>query len=130
VATYLLDTTVIIDVLNNKRNRRGLLRDLLESNHLLACCSVSVTEIYAGMRPKEERATDEFLSSLEYFAVSFPIARLAGELQREHARKGKTLNLGDVTIAAVAIYEQLTLLTDNVKDFPMRELSLYPMPKA
>ena len=130
MATYLLDTTVIIDVLNGKRNRRGLLRELLESNHLLACCSVSVTEIYAGMRPKEERATDEFLSSLEYFSVSFPIARLAGELQREHARKGKMLKLGDVTIAAVAIFEQLTLLTDNVKDFPMRELSFYPMPKA
>ena len=130
MATYLLDTSVIIDVLNGKRNRRVLVRDLLESNHLLACCSISVTEVYAGMRPKEEPTTDEFLRSLEYFAVSFPIARLAGELQREQARKGKTLNIADITIAAVAIYEQLPLLTDNVKDFPMRELSLYPMPKS
>ena len=43
---------------------------------------------------------------------------------------GTPLNLGDVIIAAVAIHDGLTLLTDNTKDFPMPNLSLYPLPKA
>jgi predicted nucleic acid-binding protein len=128
VASYLLDTSVIIDALNDKRNRRNLLLDLLRQGHLLACCSVNVTEVYAGLRPKEEKATEEFLRSLEYYHVTWPVSRLAGLLKRDHARKGVAITVSDATIAAVALAHQLTLLTDNVKDFPMKELALYPLP--
>jgi tRNA(fMet)-specific endonuclease VapC len=130
VATYLLDTSVIIDVLNNKRNRPRLLQDLLRQGHVLACCSINVTEIYAAFRPKEETATEEFLRSLEYLHVTWPVARLAGLLKRDHARKGVVLSVPDATIAAVAIVHELTLLTDNVKDFRMAELTLYNLPIA
>lgn len=130
MATCLLDTSVIVDALNDKRNRRTLLLELLNEGHLLACCAINVGEVYAGMLPKEEQATEEFLRSLEYYPITWPVARLAGLLKRDHARKGKTLNIADATIAAVAIAYELTLLTDNVKDFPMRELRLYPLPVA
>ena len=126
--TFLLDTSVIIDALNDKQGRRSLLMDFLNQGHLLGCCSVNVSEVYAGLRPKEERATEEFLRSLQYFDVTWPIARLAGLLKRNYARKGKTLTISDATIAAVAIHHQLTLLTDNVRDFPMKELAIYPLP--
>jgi len=128
VATYLLDTSVIIDALNNKRNRRDLLLNLLRQGHLLACCPINVAEVYAGLRPKEEPATEEFLRTLEYYHITWPVARMAGLLKRDHHRKGVTLTLADATIAAVAIVHELTLLTDNVKDFPMKELTLYPLP--
>jgi len=39
-----------------------------------------------------------------------------------------TLSTTDVTIAAVALAHHLILLTDNVKDFPMKEIVLYPLP--
>jgi predicted nucleic acid-binding protein len=128
VATYLLDTSVIIDALNNKRNRRDLLLNLLRQGHLLACCPINVAEVYAGLRPKEETATEEFLRTLEYYHVTWPVARMAGLLKRDHHRKGIMLTIADATIAAVAIVHELTLLTDNVKDFPMKELALYPLP--
>jgi predicted nucleic acid-binding protein len=126
--TYLLDTTVIIDALNNKRNRRLLLLDLLRQGHLLGCCPINVTEVYAGLRPKEESTTEEFLQSLQYYQITWPIARLAGLLKRDYGRKGKTLTVSDAIIAAVAIHHKLSLLTDNVRDFPMKELSIYPLP--
>ena len=129
MATYLLDTCVIIDALNNKRNRPGLLLDLLDAGHLLACCPINVTEVYTGLRPREEKATEEFLASLQYYPISRTAARLAGLLKRDYARKGVTLNLGDVTIAAVALDNKLTLLTDNLKDFPVEGLLLFPLPK-
>jgi predicted nucleic acid-binding protein len=129
MATFLLDTCVIIDALNDKRGRPALLLDLVRSGHVLACCPINITEVYAGMRPKEEAATEGLLSSLQYVPITPPAARLAGELKRDYARKGTTLNLGDVIIAAVAVHNALTLLTDNTKDFPMGALSLYPMPK-
>lgn len=130
MATFLLDSSVIIDVLNNKRDRPALLLKLLRDGNVLGCCPINVTEIYAGLRPKEEAATQEFLASLQYYPITYPAARLAGELKRDQRQKGTTLNLGDVMIAAVAIHDQLTLLTDNVKDFPMDSLSLYPLPNA
>ena len=129
MATFLLDTCVIIDVLNNKRGRPALLVDLVRAGHVLACCPINITEVYVGMRHKEEAATEGFLSSLQYVSIPPPAARLAGELKRDYARKGTTLNLGDVIIAAVAVHNQITLLTDNNKDFPMAGLSLYPLPK-
>jgi predicted nucleic acid-binding protein len=128
MATYLLDTSVIIDALNNKRGRRDLLLDLLKQGNLLACCPINVTEVYAGVRPKEETATEEFLKSLEYYHITWPVARMAGLLKRDYARKGTTLTSADTTIAAVAMINDLTLLTDNVKDFPMKEVALYPLP--
>lgn len=130
MATFLLDTSVIIDVLNNKRGRPALLLDLVKSGHVLACCPINITEVYAGMRPKEETATEEFFASLQHVPIAPSAARLAGELKRDYARKGTTLNLGDVIIAAVAIHNKLTLLTDNTKDFPMAGLSLYPLPEV
>lgn len=128
MATYFLDTSVMIDALNDKRGRRNLLLDLLREGHLLACCAINVSEVYAGLRPKEEKATEAFLSSLEYYPITWPIARLAGLLKRDHARAGATVSIADATIAAVAIAHQLTLMTDNVKDFPMKELVLYRLP--
>jgi len=128
MATFLLDTSVIIDAINDKNGRRDFLRGLLEDGHLLACCPINVTEICAGMRPKEEQQTGSFLTSLEYFPITFPTAQLAGEYKRDFSKKGVTLSVSDSLIAAVAIQHRLSLLTDNIKNFPMKELSLYPLP--
>jgi predicted nucleic acid-binding protein len=130
VATYLLDTSVIIDALNNKRGRLDLLLGLLRQGHLMACCPTNVTEVYAGLRPREEEATEAFLRSLEYYDLTWPVARLAGLLKRDYWRKGRSLTIADATIAAVALVHGLTLITDNVTDFPMKELTLYPLPAS
>ena len=90
MATFLLDTSLIIDAINGKRDRGQFLKGLLEQGHLLACCPINVTEVYA--------------------------------------RKGVTLATTDVTVAAVALHHHLTLITDNLKHYPMTEVSLYPTP--
>jgi predicted nucleic acid-binding protein len=128
MATFLLDTSVIMDVLNNRRGRPAFLLELVKAGHVLACCPINITEVYAGMRPKEEAVTEELFASLQHFPIAPPAARLAGEIKGDYARKGTTLNLGDVIIAAAALHYDLTLLTDNIKDFPMKELPLHPWP--
>jgi tRNA(fMet)-specific endonuclease VapC len=121
---YLLDTSRIIDALNGRRERKAHLSHLLAAGHTLACCTINVIEVYAGMRPKERKATESFLQNLEYFEVTWKIAERAGRLRYDWARKGHTLSLPDVTIAAVAIENGLILLTDNARHFPMPELRL------
>ena len=124
MATYLVDTSVLIDVLNAKRSRDALLRRRLVDGHWLACCGINVTETFAGMRPHEQARTEELLRSLDYYEVTWDIAKLAGLLKRDWARKGVTLSVPDVTVAAVALAHNLTLITDNVKHYPMPDLSL------
>jgi len=129
MSIYLLDTSVLIDAINGKKNRNRLLLDLAEQQgHTLACCPINVAEVYAGMRPKEEQRTTALLRSLQFYPITFPVAELAGLLKRDYQRSGANLTLTDTIIAAVAIHNHLTLLTDNTRHFPMPELTLYPLP--
>ena len=128
MATYLLDTSVIIDAINDKKGRRQLLRGLILQGNTLACCPVNVAEVYAGLRPQEESNTKNFLAALELYPLTWPIAELAGLLKRDYGKQGKTLAITDTLIAAVAQYHRLHLITDNIKDFPMPHLSPYPLP--
>src|SRR6266700_3625825 len=126
-STCLLDSTVIIDAINDRNGRSQLLEGLLAEGTLLACCPINVTEVHMGMRPNEADKTEELLASLEFYPVTWEIAKYAGALYREWRQKGLTLSLPDLTIAAVAITNGLQFATDNPKDFPMSELRLYPL---
>ena len=128
MAIYLLDTSVIIDTINGKRNREQLLTELLRQGNLLACCPINVTEVYAGLRRAEESRTLDLLESMKCYPITWPVARLAGLIKRDYGKKGITLATTDVMIAAVALHHQITLITDNLKHYPMKELSLYALP--
>jgi|ERR1700683_2641885 predicted nucleic acid-binding protein len=128
MATILVDTSVIFDHFNGRHGRTEFLDKLIEQGHILACCPVNITEVYAGLRPGEETKTEAFIDSLEYLPVTPAIARQAGLLRRDWQRKGQTLSYTDVTIAAVALSNRAPLLTDNRKHFPMPELQILAMP--
>ena len=124
----LLDTTVLLDVLRARQNRRSLLAELVAGGHVLATAAINIGEVYAGMRPGEELRTEAFLSSLECYPINGAIARRAGSLKSSWARKGRTLSLVDMMIAATALEHSLGLMTDNRKDFPLPDLTFYPLP--
>ena len=72
---------------------------------------------------------DEVICELESEKATFELnAEQAGTLKREWARKGRTLTLTDMMIAATAMEHGLRLVTDNRKDFPMDEIAFYPLP--
>ena len=91
--TYLRDSSVLIDVINGRSGRPKFLSDVSDQNILLACCAVNVTELYMSMRPGEEVKTEKLLRSLEFYEVTWDIARLAGDLFRRWRQKGQTLGL-------------------------------------
>jgi predicted nucleic acid-binding protein len=117
----------LIDALNGKRNRKKLLRELVAQGHSLACCAVTIAELYSGLRPDEVVRAEELVSVLLWTETSFTVARKAGELRYEWARKGKTLAMADTLIAATAMHYKLTLITENRKDFPMPDLNIHPL---
>jgi predicted nucleic acid-binding protein len=124
----LLDTSILIDVLRLGNQRSAWLAELVRGGHTLSTTTLNIAELYAGMRPSEEARTEALLSGMELYELNGASARLAGRLKNTWARKGRTLALADMIVAAIAIERGCALLTDNRKDFPMPEVQLYPLP--
>ncbi len=123
---YLLDTTVLIDALRGRNERKQLLAELVLSGHTLATSAMNIGEVFAGMRTGEEAKTELLLSNLEVYPITPAIARRGGGTKSEWARKGKTFSLADMLVAATAMEHGLILMTDNHKDFRnIRGLTLY-----
>ena len=125
----LLDTSVLIDALRARRERRGWLAEQLRNGHSLETSALNVAEVYAGMRPEEETQTNAFLEALLCHSITPGAGQRAGQLKNRWARKGRTLTLADTIVAAVAIEQGCALVTDNRSDFPMAELKLLDLPQ-
>jgi len=124
MAGYLLDTTTIIDHLRGNKKVNSCLEEIGQRGDIAGCCCINIAETYAGMREKEKEKTNRFIESLYYFEITRGIAKLAGELRKKYAKKGKTLATTDVIIAATAIIYDLTLITKNIKHYPFPELKV------
>jgi predicted nucleic acid-binding protein len=124
----LLDSTVVIDVLRNRNQRRAWLEQLVLSGKVLATSAISIAEVYSGLRPGEEAATRMHLANLEWLPVSAPIAEQAGLIKAGLSRQGRTHNITDMMIAATAIEYGCALATDNQKHFQIPGLTLIPLP--
>jgi len=124
MAEYLLDTTTIIDHLRGDRKVSSYLEEIGMRGDIAGCCCINITEVYTGVKEKEKEETDRFVESLYYYDVTKEIARLAGGLKQKYIKKGKTLAITDVIIAATAMVYGLTLVTKNVKHYPFPELEI------
>jgi predicted nucleic acid-binding protein len=61
----MLDTSILIDVLRRRNQRREALAELVRAHQMLATTSLNVAELYAGMRPGEQALSEAFLRGLE-----------------------------------------------------------------
>ena len=126
----LVDSSVLIDALRDRRGRREWLHSHAEQGHDLTCCAVNVAEVYAGMRPSEAEPTHRLIEAVRYVYINRRVARRAGELRSEWQRKGKTLSLPDTMIAALVLEFGLALATDNRKHFPMGGITFADLPES
>ena len=83
---FLADTSLLIDIINDRSGRREFLRELLQPGDTIGCCTINWIEIYTGMRPGEERVTEAFLGRFSYYDVTRQIAVRAGRLRHEWRR--------------------------------------------
>jgi predicted nucleic acid-binding protein len=125
----LLDTSVLIDALRLRHGRRELLAELVQAGHTLATTALNVAEVYAGMLPNEAQRTEALLGVLDCYDLTGSSGRQAGALKQQWSRKGRTLALADMIVAAIALERSCTLMTDNLKDFPMEELDIFDLPR-
>lgn len=121
----LIDTDVAIDYLRGRHYARQLLEGLWQDGE--ACLSVvSVYELYAGLRPGEEAATEAFIDACRVLPVDRSVARAAGEWRRRWQAEGITLTTADCLIAGTARVHGLRVATRNVRHYPDPDLRFDP----
>lgn len=121
---YLLDTNVLIDYSKGYDPARSLIVQLLQSAHIIGVCSIVVAELKAGLPLADHAQWDVFLSTLEFWDISYRAASRAGEYRFAFGRQGRTIHLPDSLLAGVAYDLGAVLVTSNARDFPMSDISL------
>jgi predicted nucleic acid-binding protein len=113
---YLLDTSILVDLLRNIAVARGWFDSLSD---MPAMSVISLTELYAGVRNRRE---EQELVMLEHAVrplnVDRAIAARAGVFVRLYGGS-HSIDDPDALIAATAEHHGLRLATLNVKHFPM-----------
>lgn len=106
----LLDSNIIIYSAKPENDR---LREFIGQNSPMVS-SVSVVEVLGYHRLTEEETSlfKEFFSWTKILPISDDVVSKAVKLRRE-----KNMTLGDVLIAATALVNDLTLVTNNTEDF-------------
>jgi predicted nucleic acid-binding protein len=130
VARYLLDTDAVIDYLHGIDTTVSLVRSIFARGDSLCLCAMVISEVYAGLRPEDHDRTHGFLFGCEFLLAAPDSARQAGEWRYRHARRGVAVSTTDALIAATAVAHQATIVTGNVADYPMSEISVLPLPRA
>lgn len=123
---HILDTTVLIAHLRGDQGVAEFLLELLSAGHALCTSCVNVAEIEQGIRPRERRAATALLDRLEYLPTTKEAATRAGRYRADWEKRGRTIHLADALVAGTARAHGAVLVTDNVSDFPMRDIHVEP----
>lgn len=122
----LLDTDILIDFFHNQRYAKDLLTEFLLKGNLHISI-LSIAELRTGFTSQQASLLlPKLYKTAVIVNLSLEIAELAGKFRFEYRSLGISLPTVDTLIAATAVIKGYQLVTRNKKDFPMRQLKLYP----
>lgn len=118
---YLLDTNACINYLNFPTS---LIWRKIQSTPTLeiAVCSVVKAELFYGSKKSKNPTLNlakqmKFLNQFQSLPFDDEAALIFGEIRAELAAKGTPIGPYDLQIAAIALANDLTLITHNTREF-------------
>lgn len=117
MTVYLLDSTVFIHQWKRNPAVMAWIGNMLDRRDTTVTTSINVAEVYAGAKPEDRAAWDVMFARIPVIPISAEHGAWAGRTQYDLARRGVTVQLGDLLIAAVASDRGLTVATENAKHF-------------
>jgi len=114
---FLIDTSVLIALSQNDKGTLAVVRALRPHfSHPPGISFMTYMEFYYGLMNKDEKKRQALLSYLQSFPLVLPTAKTAellAMLKHEHRKKGDTIALADLFIAAQALEEKCALVTSD-----------------
>ena len=118
---YLLDTCICIDFM---RGKLPSVRALMEKSDpsLFALCSIVESELRLGAEksanaPKRKFETEQFISAFQILPYDSNCAKSYALIRAGLEQAGKTIGPMDMLIAATALANNCTLVTNNGREF-------------
>ena len=127
---FMLDTDSIADYFANYPSTLTFIDALIARGETMCTCCVVLTEIYSGLSDEDAAKNQEFLSSLLFLPTSPEASVQAGHWHYAYARRGIQLATQDTLIAATALEHRARVVTGNLRDYPMPEVELLPLPRT
>ena len=122
--TYLLDTDILSNLFRRSPSPSVLRRIALTPVDEQATSSINLGELYYGARRLAaggdelvERINSTLLPNLRVFHFDLSAARVYGELRAGLERAGTPIGDADTRIAAIALAQDLTVVTANTRHF-------------
>src|SRR5512133_2661084 len=119
---YLLDADTLIDFVVDRGNARPRITAMIEQDVGVAVCAISVAELYSGLSAKRRASWESWIMALSYWHIDIDVAMRAGTYRKTASEGGRTLSVTDSLLAALAHEKDATLLTSNIKDYPMKDV--------
>jgi len=118
---YLLDSDVVIEWLRGNARVVAWVRDRDTAGDFLAWSPVSIAEVYAGVRQREEFVIGDLVQVLHCVELDERVGRKAGSYRRQYGQS-HGVEVADALNAAAAHVHGLTLCSRNLRHYPMRDL--------
>ncbi len=120
---YLADTNVIIGFLKGREPDTDILKVLLEDKKV-SLSSLTLAELFAGATLAESKKIVKLMRYVSLIPVGKEIAMIGGTYRKHYSKKINRVYLLDCLIAATCKENKLTLITNNVKDYPMKDITI------
>jgi len=118
---YLLDANACIVYIRNSQSGVRHKLELLPKSEIAVCSIVKAEMFYGSMKsqnPKGSLAVQQkFFKQFNSLPFDDEAALIFGEIRADLAKKGMLIGAYDLQIAAIALANDLTLITHNTKEF-------------
>ena len=119
---YLIDTNVLIRGLRGEDPEKSFLGKVISRGQIYLS-TISVSEYLVASSEEEEIKLEKLIKQFPVLVVDLEVARIAASY-RKHFLKNRRIQLLDYFLAAQARQNNLTLVTNNTSDFPMRDIKV------
>ncbi|MEQ8466434.1 PIN domain-containing protein [Coleofasciculus sp. E2-BRE-01] len=118
--SYLLDTNIISELVKHPRGQ--IFTKIQSVGEATICTSIIVAcELRFGARKKNSpqltQNIEAILDSLEILPLTYPVEQYYAEIRTHLEQQGTPIGGNDLLIAAHALSLNLTVITNNVREF-------------
>lgn len=121
---YLIDTNILILAFLGRQPAADFFEEWFVNGEIVLS-PIVVAEFYSKADGKDGRKLEALIQSVSVVPLDAVIAKEAGFYRRMFAIKKKQVWLLDCFLAATAKIYDLTLVTHDTKNFPMKDIKIF-----